>query len=104
MPGFQPQQFTGQSVSDTSPASALDPASRRTIKRFLLSASLTFCWFSIFRTQMDASALALTLVLAATWSGILALACDDRPFGSVLNRWDEAAAFTDLAALVHAVV
>jgi hypothetical protein len=95
----------GAAPARTEATGMLDPASASTVRRFGLCTALVVGWWlatwAAGRAGGAASLGAMLLVAGAS-AAVLAVAAGDRPRGPSLNRWDEAAAYLALAALLRA--
>ena len=80
----------------------MDPASARAVTRVLLFLVFAVAWCGLIHLATGRPVTPVPLLMAAFAAAIaFALRQRDRPWGEVLNHWDEALAFLGLASLAR---
>jgi hypothetical protein len=93
--------MTRQSIASPQ---GLDPASCRTIKRFLATLALFIVFAAATHQHSFAAAMMIMAAAAGAIEFLLALAARERLLGPVLNRWDVSLAFVGIHALARIFV
>ncbi len=82
----------------------LDPMSRQTCRRLLISIVLLMLWAKLLSPQAVWVAVAALSGACAIISAGFALLHRDPPFGPSLNRWDEAVALVGMHSLARLLI
>ena len=93
-------------MTEQSPATAplLDPASRLTLRRFLVTLALFLVWAHVPTARSPALNMALMALLAATTEALLAVFSREIFRAPSLNRWDVAVAFVGVYCISKIVM
>jgi hypothetical protein len=83
----------------------INAESRMTLRRFTFTLTAVLAWSALCAScgRLPDGGVATMLAIAGTCVAVLACLFRERFGGGALNRWDELAAFTALAALAHAL-